>query len=203
MGIADSRLNFMADASLGEARYVLEDRMSAMGDQIGARNFRALLDPLMAAVLESAMERVGGSDTAIWLVDRSREHLVAGFTTEERFQEFVGTYRQPLGKGLISMVFASEQPYCENEVYKSKSHDDTLNKKLGVITCAMIALPLYFAGALRGVVSCVQLKPAGSKQPDPPGFSAAHLTEMSKAASLLERLIDHRLMKIGLGLENA
>jgi GAF domain-containing protein len=100
---------------------------------------------------------------------------------------------------MISMVVATEQPICENEVYKNERQDKEVDRKLGLRTCAMIAVPLVFTGELRGVISCVQVRPGNSQDPDPPGFTQEHLLQIQLAASLLGRLLEARLLSHCLG----
>jgi hypothetical protein len=97
------------------------------------------------------------------------------------------------------MVFASEQPFLENEVWKNARQSKALDSMLEVQTCAMIAVPFYFLQACRGVVSCVQLKRAGSRQPDPPGFRPEHLASIQRAVALLSELIEYRLLSRTVG----
>ena len=108
---------------------------------------------------------------------------------------------QPLDRGIISLVFANEQPYCENEISERQSHDDTLDRKLGTRTGAMIAVPFYFAFGLRGVISCVQL--AGGEAGAAPGFDSAHVEDIAAAAGVIERMINGRLLTAILGLDHA
>ena len=65
----------------------------------------------------------------------------------------------------------------------------------------MIAVPLYFAGAARGIVSCVQLK-AADEVKDPPGFPMESLRHIQLAAEVLSRLLDHRLVGITVGFQS-
>ena len=65
----------------------------------------------------------------------------------------------------------------------------------------MIAVPFYFLGELRGVISCVQLQPADAAAATPPGFSAAHLQGLQLSAGVLSRLIEYRLLALCLGLD--
>ena len=62
-------------------------------------------------------------------------------------------FRQPLNRGIVSTVLASEQAFIENEVYKNARHDDKLNESLAQTTFAMIVVPFYFLNECRGVVS--------------------------------------------------
>ncbi len=106
--------------------------------------------------------------------------------------------RHPVNAGLIGMVFSTEQTFCENEIYRNALHNKRVDETLEVVTCAMIATPVFFGNSTRGVVSCVRLKPADSGSADPPGFSHRELRHIQVAADTLQRLIEHRLYEIAL-----
>jgi GAF domain-containing protein len=103
---------------------------------------------------------------------------------------------------MISMVVSTEQPICENEVHRNQQQDKTLDRTLGVQTCAMVAVPLYFVGELRGVLSAVQLRPIDSAEPDPPGFSPAQLETLQLTAIVLARLLEQQLLAAALDLDD-
>ena len=102
-----------------------------------------------------------------------------------------------MGQGIISMVYAQQQPYCENHIQASTGHDDTLDRKISKHTTAMIAVPFYFGFGLRGVISCVQLAEAAKSRE---GFSSADVEILARAANLVERLINGPLLTSLLGL---
>lgn len=56
------------------------------------------------------------------------------------------------------MVVATEQPICENQGHQNQQQDPALDRQLQLLTCALLAVPFYFAGELRGVISAVQLQ---------------------------------------------
>jgi hypothetical protein len=64
----------------------------------------------------------------------------------------------------------------------------------------MIAVPLYFLDACRGVVSCVQLKVPGSSEPDPPGFDESAQVKLTHAAAVFGRLLDYQVLRATIGL---
>lgn len=197
-----SRLTVLPDerfVSLGDA---LQERLTGAARQIDSGNFASLLDLPMRTVITDGFSKTGAHEGTVWLLDSEREHLVAAFNNGPRAAEFVGVFKQPLRAGMISLVLASEQPLCENRVYASQTQDKTLDSKLHLVTCAMLAVPFYFARQARGVISCVQLKPAASDAADPPGFAPCDLQALQFAATLLSRLIDHRLLALVLGREH-
>ncbi len=151
-------------------------------------------DSSMKEVLVDGLRRIGAHEGTVWLLDENRANLVPRFNTGPRATEFVGKFRQSLRSGMISMVVATEQPICESEVHKNTRQDRSLDRELRLQTCAMLAVPFYFVGELRGVITGVRLKPADSAAADPPGFSMEDLLQLQRTAGLLSRLIEHRLL---------
>lgn len=191
---------------------VPEERFTALRSSVQARLksaatmacsevFRSLLDPGIKGLLNAAFEHSGAHEGTVWLLNTAREALVPRYNTGTRASEFVGRYHQPLTTGLVSLVFHTEQPLCENGVYRSAQHDKTLDMQLGLHTCAMIAVPLSFCGEVRGVLSCVQIKTAGSHMPDPEGFTAEHLREVQLIGAAVGRLLEGKLLQLCLGME--
>ena len=162
--------------------------------------FGEFFDGTMRGVLVEAFERAGAHEGTVWLLDAERTALIPRFNSGPQAAQFVGTFRQSLRAGMIAMVAATEQPVCENEVCFNARQDRTLDERLNVRTWAMIAVPLHFAGGLRGVISCVKIAGDG---PPPPGFTASHLGGMQRAAAVISRLMEHRLFALCLGLEEA
>lgn len=195
-----TRFNLLSDPRFTPLHSALRERVLAAAEALDAQTFPDVLDGLMRSVVQSGFAASGAHEGTVWLVDQPQENLVPVYNTGPNAADFVGKLRQPLSRGLISMVFATEQPFCENDVHLHQAQDKTVDQSLGLVTCAMIAVPFYFAQRLRGVISCVQLKPAG-RSDDPPGFSPASLRHMQLASHLLTRLIDHRLVGVTVGWE--
>jgi hypothetical protein len=178
----------------------LHESLASIGRSITAENFASMLDRTMQRVIRSAFEDAGASEGTIWLVEEATRTLAPAYNTGPRAEGLVGRFKQPLGAGLISMVFVSEQPFLENQVFQNSSQDKSLDSLLSVQTMAMIATPFYFLEACRGVVSCVQLKIPGASEPTSPGFDESDKARVLHAAITLGRLIDHRLLRAALGL---
>jgi hypothetical protein len=202
-----ARFNLQPDPRFEPLRDGLRERVKAAANALRAETFADLLDPTMRSVVNAGFDAAGAHEGMIWLAEHSEdsggevEALVAAYNTGPDAGKIVGKFRQPIGRGLISTVFAYEQPFCENNVYRNQKQDKTLDQTLGVVTVAMIAVPLYFAGAARGIVSCVQLKPADEVK-DPPGFPMESLRHVQLAAEVLSRLLDHRLVGITVGFQS-
>ena len=148
--------------------------------------------------LERGFQAAGADEGTIWLLDEPRENLVPAYNTGPDAARFVGQFKQPLATGLISMVFASEQPFLENEIWRNEQQSRLLDSLLKVQTCAMIAVPFYFLRRCRGVMSCVQLRPE-SQRKEPAGFRREHLVSVQEVGALLTKLLDLQFLSRAVG----
>jgi GAF domain len=145
----------------------------------------------IAGVLRKAFAAVGADEGTIWLLDETQEVLIPVWSSGSYGERFVGIHRQPLTAGLMSLICVTEQALCENSVYQNEQQDPTLDRRLGVLTCAMIAVPLRFRDAIHGGISCVRLKPMdAADELEPPPFSARDLAVVTDAVREVERLIE-------------
>ena len=179
---------------------LLSDRVMRTAAALTAANFGEFLDPTMQNLLQRSFQNAGAHEGAVWLVDGDGKDLVICHAWGARAQRVLG-YAQTLERGLVSMVFATEQPYCENKVYTNRLQARSLDEKLGVLTCSMIAVPLVFAKGLRGIMSCIKVK-TGADEPDPPGFAPESLGEIQFAAHVLGKLIEFELVSVITGWDN-
>lgn len=179
---------------------LLSDRIMRTAAALNVANFSQFLDPTMQNLLQRAFQNAGADEGAIWLVDAEGKNLVISHAWGTRAERVLG-YTQTLERGLVSMVFATEQPFCENKVYTNRLQARSLDEKLGVLTCSMIAVPLVFAKGLRGIVSCIKVK-TGADEPDPPDFAPNSLGEIQFAAHVLGKLIEFELVGVITGWDN-
>jgi GAF domain-containing protein len=195
------RLAVLNDDRLSALRPIVAARVRELASLAGTGAFEEFFDATMRAVVTEGLRNIGAHEGTVWLLDESRRFLIPRFNNGPNAEQFVGRFRQSLRAGMISMVVSTEQPICENEVHQNRQQDKALDRELGVLTCAMLATPLYFAGELRGVVSAVQLKTAGSPEPEPPGFTARDLNTLELMATVLSRLVEQQFLSLALGLE--
>lgn len=194
-----ARCNILPDPRFAELNSALSERLAQVAASVSAENFASLLDPLMRHVLEQGFDQATAHEGTVWLADAAGEFLLPAHNTGAEATRWVGHFKQSLKAGLISMVFASEQPFIENEVFKNSQQSKELDATLGVQTYALIAVPFYFLRRCRGVISSVQLKAPASPLPDPPGFRPEHLASVARAAALLSRLLEYRLLASTVG----
>ena len=189
------RCSVLPEPRFAELGPVLAQRLEQVATRtITPWNFGSLLDTLMQEVFQHGLTAAGAHEGTIWLLDPEEQNLIPAYNTGLDADRFVGTFRQPLNQGLVCMVFASEQPFVENDVYKNTRQSRQLDSLLQKQTHALIALPFYFLKNCRGVVSCVQLGEPERQQPARCGFTHVHLAEMQRTVGILSRLLEYQLL---------
>lgn len=179
---------------------LLSDRVMRTAASLDVATFGQFLDPTMRNLLQRAFLNAGAHEGAVWLIDAEGKNLVICHAWGTRAEQVTG-FAQPLTSGIVSMVLATEQPFCENKVYTNRMQAKALDQKLGMLTCSMIAAPLTFAKGLRGVVSCIKAKQA-AEDPDPPDFKQEALGEMQFVSHVLGKLIEFELVSVITGWDN-
>ncbi|MCA1963540.1 MAG: GAF domain-containing protein, partial [Prosthecobacter sp.] len=159
----------------------------------------------------------GADEGTVWLADAGGEFLMPVWNNGPDAERFVGRFQLPAAEGITGWVFTGGMATCETEVcFHQKQHRE-LDRRLGVLTWAMLAVPLRAAGETRGVITAVRLIrladlpglsivprssadfPEGFKPP--PSFSVSDLAAMESTAQVLGRLLDHRVHCWTLGIE--
>lgn len=191
-----TRFNLQPDQRFTALRERLQERVAQAAAALDASTFDDLFDSLMQLTTKDAFDDVQAHEGTIWLADAGEKNLVPSHGIGPSFGKLIP---QPLTSGLISLVFRNGQSFAENEVYRNAQQDKTMDKTLGVLTCSMIAVPLYFAQNVRGVISCVKLKPADSTEPDPAGFSPESINRIERLSAVLGRLLDLSLVGTTVG----
>ncbi len=194
-----TRLNLLPDPAFLKLRPELTKRLTRIGAELEAEQFRALLDPLMLDVLHRGVAEAGAQEGTLWLADEAGEFLVPAYNTGPHAEKFVGQFKQPLNAGLICMVFCSEQPFLENDASKNPNQSKLLDALLKVETTALIAVPFYLFHACRGILSCVQLSRTDGSAAVPAGFHAKDLAGIQRTSGLLSQLIEYQLLSNAIG----
>lgn len=199
------RANFLPEPRFIPLRPALQEHLAKIGNAISPANFLSICDQMLVNFLTDTFERVSADAGSIWLLDEEKQHLVATFNSGANADKIVG-FKQPLNRGIISLVVASERAFIDSNVYKNSNYSAVLDEKLHNTTYAMIAVPLYFLSQVRGVISCVQLidvlLPQGEPVPagkTPPGFKPQHLVAIQTASAVIRDLIDYRLLATTVG----
>lgn len=189
-------LNLPVESAFEGLSSVLSGCMAKLGEDIHAAEFTQLLDPLLRDVLARGFAEAGAHEGTVWIVDATGQFLEPAFNNGPYAAQMVGHFQQPLNTGLISMVFATEQSFLENDVAKNAQQSKLLDSKLNVQTAALIAVPFQFLNACRGVVSCVQLATPGGH---PAGFRLEQISGIQRCAALVAQLIEYRLLSRTVG----
>jgi hypothetical protein len=199
------RANFLPEQRFIPLRPALQEHLAKIADAISPANFLSICDEMLLKLLIDTFQRVSADEGSIWLLDEGKQHLVVTYNSGPNADKIVG-FKQPLNKGIISLVVASEQAFIESNVYKNVKYSADLDKKLHNTTYAMIAVPLYFLNQVRGVISCVQLFDVLMQQGEPmptgktpEGFKPLHLAAIQTAAAVIKDLIDYRLLGTAVG----
>lgn len=188
-------LKLLRHPGLSDSAVALEKHLDSWIESTPPAQLIGLIDSGSRELLCDAFAAVGGCEGTVWLFDEGSGELVAAFNSGEDAASLIG-FRQPLGQGIISLVYAQQQPYCENDIQASAGHDDTLDRKISKHTTAMIAVPFYFGFGLRGVISTVQLEEAACARE---GFGSADVETLTRVSNLIERLINESLFSSALG----
>jgi hypothetical protein len=200
-----TRANFLPEQRFVPLRPALQEHLSKLGAAVTPSNFLSVCDEMLLKLLKETFERIGADEGSIWLLDPEKQHLVVSFNSGPDTAKIMG-FKQPVSKGIVSLVVASEHAFVENQVYKNADHSKTLDDKLHKMTYAMIAVPLYFLNEVRGVISCVQLqaveKRDGKLVPigdTPAGFRPPELNAIQTMAAVVRDLIEYRLLGTAVG----
>lgn len=192
----------IADPELLRVKPLIQDRCEALARHLAEGRYAQLAPELLADVMWDGFHAVGADEGTLWLADSAQEFLHPVFNSGPNADNFVGSYKQPLNEGLVSMVYSSEQSFCEDKVYRNKMQTAKVDNMLELLTCSMMIAPVVFAGRTRGVVSCVKLKPAAQiDEPDPPGFTGDDLRSFNTIADAVGSILDGHLVKLCFGVD--
>ncbi len=168
--------------------------MLERGDLIDGPWLRSAQAALAFDVLAAAFRRCRADEGTVWLLQGGA--LVPVYNTGPNAERIVDLFRQPVDTGIIGMMAVTEQSFCASGMRDNPLRDATLDITLSVETQAMIAIPLAFAGSLRGVVSCVQLAGSGSSG----GFEPTDLESLERDVHVAGRLVNLAVLESVMGL---
>ncbi|MBV9106949.1 MAG: GAF domain-containing protein [Verrucomicrobia bacterium] len=194
------RFTLLPDPRFRKHFSALADRLDKAAQLVTRETFSDFVDDLMTTVLKDGFAAAGADEGTLWLVNARKRKLDAVFNDGPRAKK-MRELSQTLDRGLISMVFSTGQPFCENNIEQNPDHDKAVDRQMGSPTTAMIAVPFYFAQECRGIVSCVHLAKKPGSAPAQKDFDMESMREVTRAASLLTRLFDLKLISriIGYG----
>lgn len=157
----------------------------------------SILNSQLGGALADSFARAHADEGTVWILDEQAGGLVPVWNSGAQAGRFVLSFVQPLSSGIVSMVFATEQPFLENQVHRNRQQDPRLDRQLGVKTMALIVVPLFLSHHCCGVISCVQLIAAGTDNWTDRRFDVADLACIQTASSELSRRLEERLTESG------
>ncbi|MCP5540480.1 MAG: GAF domain-containing protein [Akkermansiaceae bacterium] len=178
------------DPALAELGSAVESAVENRARHLTVEDFQELFDGVTREAVALATAKIGANSTTVWVASEDRGTLTVVLSWP--VPELLG-FAQPIDEGLISLVLASEQALCENQVYAHEAHSKRVDERLGKVTHSMIAAPLYVGGGGRGVFSCVRWGDA-PESADGEGFSASDLNRVKQLSSVVERLLNYRIL---------
>lgn len=192
----------IADPDLLRVKPLMQERCETLARHLAGPRYSQFAPNLLSRLMTNGFNAIGADEGTLWLADPAQEFLLPVFNTGPDADKFVGTFKQPLDEGLVSMVYSSEQAFCEDKVYRNKMQSGRMDAMLGLLTCSMMIAPVVLAGRTRGVLSCVTLKPAEKiDDEDPPGFSGDDLRSFILLADVIGSLLDGHLVKLCFGVD--
>ena len=181
-----------------QLRSAVRLRLSQAAAAITPEAFASLLPLHCKYFLGWLLGYVGADEGTIWLADVEGKNLVPAYNTGPRAEDLVGVLRQPMGEGLVALVFANGQSFVENDVYKNVDHSKRVDHALGQRTEAMMIVPFNFLGDIHGVISCVVLgETTGEKSRQ---FTAEQLEFFSFQSRVFEALFQNSVIERLFGL---
>ena len=95
------------------------------------------------------------------------------------------------------MVFFTEDAICEAHVGSRREYCADIDSRLGVMTQAMVAIPIFFAQRCRGIFSVV-LFSSGASLNRKEAFLPADFDILSQASSLWSAQMDSQLSELAI-----
>ena len=111
--------------------FLLLKTVSKPSKSLTAADLSSLVDQVMRQTMDFAFRQASAHEGAVWLAEEATQSLTPVFDSGPHAEQFVGSFKQPLSSGVISMVFASEQPFVENRcsgIPGTTSHSTTCSK---------------------------------------------------------------------------
>ena len=187
---------FLTDPDLEEFGDRVTGALERCAKRLLPTELRSLINAPTASVLQNVREDTKADSVGIWIADEGGENLVFAFIDPED-SRILGR-EQPISEGFISLVFASEQPICENRVSEDERHSKRIDSVIGETTNSILAVPFYLGGNLCGVVSAVRW--SGGRAQDE-AFGLDDLQKVQRSTVVVERLVNLALAKAICGIE--
>src|SRR5947207_8690631 len=151
-----TRANFLPEQRFVALRPALQEHLSKLGVAVTPENFLSICDEMLLKLLKETFDRIGANEGSIWLLDQEKQHLVVAYNSGPNTEKIMG-FKQPVSKGIVSLVVAREHALVENQLSKNAKHSKDLDEKLHKTRYAMIAVPVFCRDEVRWVIECVSV----------------------------------------------
>src|SRR3954467_2004573 len=105
-----TRANFLPEQRFVPLRPALQEHLAKLGVAITPENFLSVCDEMVLKILKETFARIGADEGSIWLLDPEQHHLVGAFNSGPNTEKSTGC-RQPVSKGIVTLVVASEPAF--------------------------------------------------------------------------------------------
>jgi hypothetical protein len=192
-----SRLLIIPDKKFEGLTSDLKTRLSAIAKEIRWEHLIDLFGAEGTLLLGTVHDPDDSREIQIW--GKSPAGFVIVWTSKGKSDAAVGVVTAELGRGLINQVFESARPEIKTGDYLNASDWTNLEKKRGAKLFSMAAHPVTIFGRCIAILSVSRFgEPSAAQSGDQADAKVA-----GSATSLLERLIEDRLIRSCLGLEQA
>lgn len=192
--------SFAPDQTIEHSLPSVLQRIAHLRESLAEGSYDGIAGGFGSSVMTQQLQLMNADEGTVWVVDKQSTGLVPVWNNGPTAEKLLSSHRQPLGSGLISMVFATETTICESDVHHHKLHDSTVDRLTGSKTTSMVAVPWHCAGAVLGVLSAVKLVRDDDSPPVEENFRPEAVRQLSLAAAALGAWIDCRLFATALGL---
>ncbi|MCH6257965.1 GAF domain-containing protein [Puniceicoccaceae bacterium K14] len=192
--------NYIPDPEIVGFASRLDNALQSLAETASPAEMASLVEFVSGRYLLSCFQDINALEGSIWIVDELGKNLVPIYNSGIHSDNFVLKFKQPIYQGIISMVFATEMPFLEKDIENNRKHDDSLDKMLKLKTESMAIVPLFYAGAIRGVISAINFSP-DSVQPEKSKNDYEHhiLNTLQSSSAVIGKLIDSEMREICLG----
>lgn len=165
------------------------------GDRLG----RFLWERSLSDFALIISELVDG-DVAVWMAEKGRLIPVFNGPKAERLER---GYTAAINGGLLGQAFTYEQSFGGSSSAGSDDFilDAEMERRLGIRIVSLLATPLYFGAAARGVVSATRfVETAVSPARTPPPFDENETLRFEILVGAIGRLLDERIFSKCFGI---
>ena len=182
-----------------EVAMVVGNALRESARQATPEQLRDRIDAPLGNMIDAALAGTGSDEGTVWAADRDLEEPalvpIYHFRPGKDTKEFLEKVSQPLGDGLISMVFASGNSLCENDIANDPAHSKIVDTTTGRKTRAMIVTPIYASSVVIAVLTGVRIAPENTgEQSSGDAYSSKDLATLQSAARIIGEVFELRYL---------